>query len=870
MSDIKARESIFPDSDLLEQKHLTGTKVADKFALDVYVKGGISGGGGGGGGDVVLTDDSSQRLTLQDVAGIKKVPVVADVMLTPADDGVYVGLTKSDGSLTPQQATENGATNIGNAYKKFRDGFADVAQNAGPDSSVWTESFVNQGTGVRGRRGNAAGSSYLNISMCPLTAGFQYEMETIRRFKYPMRFIVGHSMSQRVLGQEVEMSIVGVDGSGAVENLTPITDMAISGNITVASNVATINYATAHSYRGGDRIILKNNTDVRLNVGPVIVTVVTPLQITVPLTLANATYTAGGSTEWADPFDYAKNAVGVLNENTTLTHASWVTRRNGYNTRLSQGQTVASSNATQSNTSPYSDSFNSAARHEFTFNQEESLFVSRTQDALSAASGNFRWSQGIPDEEKDYKLRIRAKNLNCLARPVTRITAISKTGTTTATVTTDVSHGLTTSSWVQIYGVRDQTNFPNLTAITQVASIVSATQFTIIIGGAVTASSAGGAVWLNNGSVTAPGVFAQVAQSISRTANVLTLVGSAAWATPLPGENVHLYGCNATSMGLYDGAYKVLRVNTTSLELESVGADFGSINCGGAVIRRTDVRIHFVSEIEYTRLIAELTTQNGAADLTKSMPINIVNAPNITTVSAVTTVNTVASLTSANLAIPGTIADVASAALTTTTTTAAITPTFGSSYQVNIPVTAVTGTNPTLDVVVQESSDSGTNWFDVYQLPRITATGFYQSPILPLQGNRVRYVQTVSGTTPSFTRAVNRSQMSLTNAQVYRQLFDRAVSLTTLSATTSALLVEGCRNMQLTINVGAITTTAPALQLQISEDGTNYVNIGSPLTAVASSTVYAVVSNVTSKFTRAIVTTAGVGVTAGFVQVKGF
>ena len=49
------------------------------------------------------------------------------------------------------------------------------------------------------------------------------------------------------------------------------------------------------------------------------------------------------------------------------------------------------------------------------------------------------------------------------------------------------------------------------------------------------------------------------------------------------------------------------------------------------------------------------------------------------------------------MAIPGIITDVASAALTTTTTTATLTPTFGNSYQVNIPVTAVSGTTNHLE-----------------------------------------------------------------------------------------------------------------------------------------------------------------------------
>ena len=116
---------------------------------------------------------------------------------------------------------------------------------------------------------------------------------------------------------------------------------------------------------------------------------------------------------------------------------------------------------------------------------------------------------------------------------------------------------------------------------------------------------------------------------------------------------------------------------------------------------------------------------------------------------------------------------------TTTTTTAAITPTFGTSYEVNIPVTAVTGTSPTLDVSIEESDDNGTNWLKVYDFPRITATGIYRSPVIPMTGTRLRYVQTVGGTTPSFTRAINRVQSSLSAAPL-RQLVDRSIVITTL------------------------------------------------------------------------------------------
>lgn len=221
------------------------------------------------------------------------------------------------------------------------------------------------------------------------------------------------------------------------------------------------------------------------------------------------------------------------------------------------------------------------------------------------------------------------------------------------------------------------------------------------------------------------------------------------------------------------------------------------------------------------------------------------------------------------LPLPQIVADVASAALTTTTTTAAFTPTHGQAYQVVIPVTAVTGTTPTLDVGVEESDDSGTNWVRVYDFPRITATGVYRSPKLSLRGNRVRYVQTVAGTTPSFTRAVQRMQYSDSVPQT-SQLVDRTIALGTSSSTTPSLNVQGCTNAQLVIAIGA-ATTPPTLQLQGSDDnGATWYAVGATLAAIASNTVQLTVNNVNSQLLRANVTAAGTSVTANYVLIKGF
>lgn len=240
-------------------------------------------------------------------------------------------------------------------------------------------------------------------------------------------------------------------------------------------------------------------------------------------------------------------------------------------------------------------------------------------------------------------------------------------------------------------------------------------------------------------------------------------------------------------------------------------------------------------------------------------------------VSGTQPVSGTVAVSSAALTVPTIVADVASAALTTTTTTAAIAPSAGTSYEVVIPVTAVSGTTPTLDVGIEESDDTGTNWFRVYDFPRITATGIYRSPKLPLTGNRIRYVQTVSGTSPSFTRAVNRLQSNESVASV-RQIIDRALaSSQALNSTTGSLNVQNCRAAQLLITAGAITTTAPAIQLEGSDDnGTTWYAIGSPLTAVASSTVRAIVVDTNSQLIRGRVSTAGSGATITHVLLKGF
>lgn len=232
-----------------------------------------------------------------------------------------------------------------------------------------------------------------------------------------------------------------------------------------------------------------------------------------------------------------------------------------------------------------------------------------------------------------------------------------------------------------------------------------------------------------------------------------------------------------------------------------------------------------------------------------AMPMNVTN-----------TVNTSAALPNIN-------GDVTSAAITTTATTSAISPTFGMSYSVNIPVTSVSGTSPTMDVSIEESDDSGTNWYKVYDFPRITATGAYRSPIFRFKGNRVRYVQTLGGTTPSFTRSINRIQGG-NPGLIYVQLIDRTIVPNTLNSTSASILSEGCNDYNLVVLVSA-QTTAATINLQASGDGANWDTIAGSSITTAVGQVRASFSNVKSKFVRAIVTAAGTGITLTSLTITG-
>ena len=471
-----------------------------------------------------------------------------------------------------------------------------------------------------------------------------------------------------------------------------------------------------------------------------------------------------------------------------------------------------------------------------------------------------------------------------MTRPIGKIVSISKAGTTTATVNLHAAPAaaLAVGNVVVLYGVRDQTNFANSTVT--ITQVLSPTQFQAVVGSAVTATSYGGSCSIVNGGATQPGIITQqVSSVVSRVAegsNWLDVIGGATWSGLSLGDYVDLYGVRELTAGTdvgVDGAWEVAHLGSTTMVLKPVFDIAGnrispalgtlaSVNCGGTVLIRPTLRAHNLNVSSWTETQVQIDGQ-GTTDPRKALPMFGLGGSITSSQGAAAPISATDGSGGWPIrpSITG-VADVASAAITATATSASIANDKGNGFQITVPVTVVSGTTPTLDLRIEESFDGGINWVTLYEFQRITAPGSYNSPILRSSARNIRYVRTITGTTPSFTMAIFRNLLPFIVTGAQKRLVDRTIVLTTLNSATPTLFSGEANNVQLVVNIGA-ATTPPAIQVEGSEDGTNWYAVGTPLTAVASSTVEVTVAK-SATFVRARVSTAGVGVTAGYVSLK--
>ncbi len=470
------------------------------------------------------------------------------------------------------QSLQLNTEKISSALDTFHDSFASL------DLTTWQTS-VSASDAVA-IDGNVAGAEYLKLTKSSLLADTISEIISKKFFKLPARVSIGYSLSQRIAGEEHYMELValGSDGNPDTTN-APSTPVITVTSILVTTNVALVQCSAPITglLNALDRVVLYGFADSRLNVGAVSVTSIYPSlnQFTIPLTIANGTY-GGGSVIKVDPLKGAANACSFLFDGITTANAIPVTRNDGGSPLIGAATSfgTAFSDATQASSQPYAYGAQPKYNTEFLVRPDSLEFISQASDSLSIGVGFSKRSQSVPNPDKNYAVRFRSKNLPNKSVPVANIVSVSKTGTTTATVTTDVAHGLTTSDWVWALGTKDTINFAPLAVATQIASVIDATHFTIVWGAAATATSWGGTIIRINGG-SAPSAQAQVIRGIARSGNGYMMVASSTDIAVLVGDTIRLIGVadSAGNVGV-DGRYKVAHItpaiwNTASLTISS-------------------------------------------------------------------------------------------------------------------------------------------------------------------------------------------------------------------------------------------------------------------------------------------------------------
>ncbi len=506
--------------------------------------------------------------------------------------------------------------------------------------------------------GNTAGASYLVISKSPLVAGTETEIETAATFNIPVDVALGMSMSQSTLGQELSVELIDPDAP-----LADIADIEISA-ISQSTTVLTVDTVLPHGLVPGKAIGIFGCSNAVANYPSLVVaSIPTPNQFTAtagPMgtipsqTIANPSG-AKGFVYFRERFGRAKNGVAQIFENASATQASLYVRSEAGDS-LPSGTitgnhvvTVGTRASVQLVNSKDAFAFAPTTEYRVLSTADRVQWSDAPVDTSAQASSRQVRSQGAPSKSSRYRLRFRANNAKGLTVPAAQILSVSKSGTTTATVITATPHGLAPGDFITTYGVRNQTDFANLTTATVIASVVDANTFTIVWGAtAPTITSYGGYVSRPNGgnlpsALGANAVVAQSAVLVTRTDGTreLTITGSGSWSGLSIGDMVEVVGLRVDGTGVpvgVDGAWKTANVATTALTLvlpfkdqRAVIADFGSVNCGGAVIKRTCTRVSFVRVIDMSQRV-ELTPR-PTGDSASAIPVTVQNTPAVTVAS---------------------------------------------------------------------------------------------------------------------------------------------------------------------------------------------------------------------------------------------
>lgn len=568
------------------------------------------------------------------------------------------------GRVSAWKATGDAAYVVSqNITGKFREAF----ESYDPSNGNWVE---DKATGDYVHvDGNALASSYLVISKSPYNAGTSTVIAAKgMTISMPIEAAVGLSMSQRTLGQEFSIELVDNNPF-----FSPIPDLEIA-SITQATTVLTVTTVLSHNLSVGKSIGIWNCSNTLANYPALVVaTVVSPTQFTCTAgpggTIPSQTITnpAGvkGFVFFRERLGRANNGISQIFENSTVTNASFYTRSeagDAYPSGTVAGNhavTVGTTASVALATAPYTYAWSPTTEFRLLCQADRVQWYDAPVDSITQPTNRLLRTQVVPDPSAEYSLRIRATNNKSLTIIDAKVVSVAKSGSTTGTFTTATPHGLATGDTINYYGSSDNVaaNFPSLVVATAV-TVTGPTTFTAVIGSGTTGTAYGGYIAkVQAGNLmSALGAVAQTAinatlSTLSDGVRQLVLTGNGNWGGISIGDGVEVVGVtnntNGTSLGV-DGTWKVANIATTALTLVPYPgnvppADFVLTNSGGAVVKRTEMRISYFRIFDFERERVELISR-PAADLSGAVPV-VLQGGTVTTVAAVTTVSTVSAVT---------------------------------------------------------------------------------------------------------------------------------------------------------------------------------------------------------------------------------
>jgi hypothetical protein len=427
-----------------------------------------------------------------------------------------------------------------------------------------------------------------------------------------------------------------VGNAGVPWILTRAADFDTAAEMTV---VAGVRFAVA--------VYVQQGTGTRAgSVWSLNATVTTVGTTAVTFTVTDLPRPALGYVYFRERFGRSRNGVSQIFENATVTNASLYIRSEAGDALPSgtiagnHSVTVGTTASVQLVNSPNQYAFAATTEFKLVVQSDRTQWIDAPVDSSAQSNNRLPRTQVCPDPAERYKLRVRATNNAALTVPIGLVVNAIKTGTTTAEIELDRDHDLEVGDLMLSYGMRAQgaTEFPNVAAVTPVLAVIDNRRFTMAIGTAGTITSRGGFVARAHGGnlMTSLGVFSAAAQSAVLSTLVdgtrqLVLTGSGNWGGTI-GALAELVGCvdaaTGATLGL-DGPWKIANTATTTLTLvlpfadqRTLPSDFGSTNCGGAIIPRTDLRLSFVRLLCFLRHRVE-SRSLPANDASSAWPVSV-------------------------------------------------------------------------------------------------------------------------------------------------------------------------------------------------------------------------------------------------------